>query len=106
MYSPIEQFTAMNLANYETALRMTAVSLEKAERFTELNLHAARIALELSAQTTTAVAEIKDAQGMEALRGKLSELGMHNAMAYSRGLFQIWIGDADRPRADVMEKRK
>ena len=85
---------------------MAVVCLETAQRFTELNLHAARVALELSSQTNAAVAEIKDAQGMEALRGKLSELGMHNAKAYSRGVFQSWIGDADRLRTDVLEKSK
>jgi hypothetical protein len=95
MYSPNEQFAAMNKANYENALRMASVSLEKAERYTKLNLHAAKVMLELSAQTGSAVAGIKDAKGMEALRGKLSELGVHNAMAYSRGVYQICIGDAD-----------
>ena len=95
MYSPIEQFAAMNKANYENALHMAAVSLEKAERFTELNLRAARVALELSAQTGSAVLGIKNAEELEVLREKLSELGVHNAMAYSRGAYQIWIGDAD-----------
>ena len=89
MYSPNEQFAELSRATCESALKIAAVSLDKAERFSKLNLQAARVVLEQTVHNGSAVRGIKDAQGMEALRVKLSELGVQNAIAYSKGVYQI-----------------
>ena len=89
MYSPNEQFAELSRATCESALKIAAVSLDKAERFSKLNLQAAKVVLEQTLHNGSAVRGIKDAQGMEALRVKLSELGVQNAIAYSKGVYQI-----------------
>jgi phasin family protein len=89
MYSPTEQFADINKASYASAVKLAELSLEKAERFTKLNLQAAKVALEQGAYTANAVAGIKDVQELVAVRAKLTEAGVQNVMGYSRGVYQI-----------------
>ena len=46
MYNATEQFADINKAGYDNAVKLASLSLEKAERFTKLNLQAAKVALE------------------------------------------------------------
>lgn len=89
MYSPNEQFAAINKAGYENVIKMAAISLEKAERLAALNVQAAKVALEQGAQTATAVAGITDVEQLVAVRTQLTETGVQNALGYSRGVYQI-----------------
>jgi phasin family protein len=89
MYSPKEEFAEMNKVGYDTAVKIASMSLEKAERFAKLNLQAAKVAIEQSAHTASAVAGIKDVQELVAVRAQLTEAGVQNALGYSRGIYQI-----------------
>src|SRR5579862_4266955 len=89
MYSPTEQFAEISKANYENAVKIASMSLEKAERLAKLNLQAAKVALEQGAYTASAVAGIKDVQELVAVRAQLTETGVQNALGYSRGMYQI-----------------
>ena len=65
------------------------MSLDKAEQLAKLNLQAAKIVLENGVYTANAVAGIKDVQELAAVRAKLTEAGVQNALGYSRGVYQI-----------------
>ena len=99
MYNATEQFADINKAGYDNAVKLASLSLEKAERFTKLNLQAAKVALEQGVYTANAVAGIKDVQELAAVRAKLTEAGVQNALGYSRGVYQI----ASEAQADFSE---
>jgi phasin family protein len=89
MYNAKDQFAEINKVGYDNAVKLASLSLEKAERLTKLNLQAAKVALEQGVYSANAVAGIKDVQELVAVRAKLTEAGMQNAMGYSRGVYQI-----------------
>ena len=89
MYNSTEQFAEINKAGYDNAVKLAALSLEKAERLTKLNLQAAKVALESGVYSANAVAGIKDVQEFVSVRAKLTEAGVQNALGYSRGVYQI-----------------
>jgi phasin family protein len=89
MYNATEQFAEINKAGYDNAVKLASLSLDKAERLAKLNLQAAKVALENSVYTANAVAGIKDVQEFAAVRAKLTEAGVQNALGYSRGVYQI-----------------
>jgi phasin family protein len=89
MYNASEQFAEINKVGYDNAVKLASMSLEKAERLTKLNLQAAKVALEQGVYSANAVAGIKDVQQLVAVRAKLTEAGVQNALGYSRGIYQI-----------------
>ena len=89
MYNATEQFAEINKAGYDNAVKLASLSLDKAERLTKLNLQAAKVALEQGVYTANAVVGIKDVQEFVAVRTKLTEAGVQNALGYSRGVYQI-----------------
>ena len=70
MYNATEQFAEINKAGYDNAVKLAALSLEKAERLTKLNLQAAKVALEQGVHSANAVAGVKDVQEFFALRAR------------------------------------
>ncbi len=89
MYNATEQLAEINKAGYDNAVKLASLSLEKAERLTKLNIQAAKVALEQGVLSANAVAGIKDVQELVAVRAKLTEAGVQNALGYSRGVYQI-----------------
>jgi len=89
MYNATEQFAELNKTGYENAVKLAALSLEKAERLANLNIAAAKIVLEQGVNSANAVAGVKDVQEFFTLRAKLAEAGVQNALGYSRGVYEI-----------------
>lgn len=89
MYKPTEPFAGMSKTGYDNGIKLASLSLDKAERLTKLNLQAAKVALEQGVYSANAVAGIKDVQEFVAVRTKLTEAGVQNALGYSRGVYQI-----------------
>jgi phasin family protein len=89
MYNVTDQFSDINKAGYNNAVKLASLSLEKAERLAKLNLQAAKAALEQGVHSANAVAGIKDVQEFLAVRAKLTEASVQTAMGYSRGVYQI-----------------
>ena len=81
MYNATERFADLNKAGYDNAIKLAALSLEKAERLTKLNLAAAKTALEQSMEGANVVAGVKDVQDFIALRAKLTEAGVNRMLA-------------------------
>ena len=97
MYNATEQFAELNKTGYDNAVKLASLSLDKAEQLAKLNLQAAKVALESGVYTANAVAGIKDVQEFVAVRAKLTEAGVQNALGYSRGVYQI----ASEAQADI-----
>jgi len=97
VYNATEQFAEINKANVEGARKLASLALEKTERLANFHLQSAKVALDQSASSASALAVVKDVQELFALRTKLAETGVQYATAYSRGIFEV----ASETQADL-----
>ena len=89
MNSATEQFAGINKAGFVNAIRVTALSLEKAEHLAKFNFQAAKAALERGVESAGVVSGIKDVKEFAAVNTKLAEAGVQHALGYTRGLYEI-----------------
>src|SRR5215218_4984986 len=87
-----EQVVASQKATIETLFGLTSKAFEGVEKLVELNLTAAKAALEEAAGTTQAVMGVKDAQELLALQASLFQPLAEKTAAYSRHLYDIATG--------------
>jgi len=87
-----EQIVASHKANVETLFGLTAKAFEGVEKLVELNLSAAKAALDESANKTQAVLSVKDAQDLLAMQASLFQPLAEKTAAYSRHLYDIASG--------------
>jgi phasin family protein len=87
-----EQIVASHKANVETLFGLTAKAFEGMEKLVELNLSAAKAALDESASSTQAVLSVKDAQDLVAMQANLFQPLAEKTAAYSRHLYDIASG--------------
>ena len=87
-----EQIVASHKANVETLFGLTAKAFEGVEKLVELNLNAAKAALDESANNTQAVLSVKDAQDLLAMQANLFQPLAEKTAAYSRHLYDIASG--------------
>ncbi len=80
---------AAHKANVETLFGLTNKAFEGMERLVELNVTAARAALNESAAQAQAVMSVKDAQELLALQASLFQPLAEKAAAYSRHVYDI-----------------
>jgi len=89
MYNPTEQIAEFNKANVAQAIKFAAVSLENVEKLMKFNFDAAKSAVAKTVEGAQAAAGVKDVQELLALRTKLAEAQVQQAMGYSRSLYEI-----------------
>jgi phasin family protein len=89
MYNATEQFAEINKTNVAQATKLAALAIENAEKLAKVNLLAAKSALAQGVENAQAVAGVKDVQELLALRVKLAEAGVQNAMGYSKSLYDL-----------------
>ena len=87
-----EQIVASQKANVETLFGLTAKAFEGMEKLVELNLSAAKAALDDSATSTQAALSAKDAQDLLAMQANLFQPLAEKTAAYSRHLYDIASG--------------
>jgi len=87
-----EQIAASHKANVETLFGLTAKAFEGVEKMVELNLSAAKAALDESANNTQAALSVKDAQELMAMQANLFQPLAERTAAYSRHLYDIASG--------------
>jgi phasin family protein len=87
-----EQIVASHKANVETLFGLTAKAFEGVEKLVELNLSAAKAALDESANNTQAALSVKDAQDLLAMQASLFQPLAEKTAAYSRHLYDIASG--------------
>ena len=87
-----EQILASHKANVETLFGLTNKAFEGVEKLVELNVGAAKAALNESATQTQAALSVKDAQELLALQSGLLQPLAEKTAAYSRHLYDIASG--------------
>jgi phasin family protein len=87
-----EQIVASHKANVETLFGLTAKAFEGMEKLVELNLSAAKAALDESANNTQTALSAKDAQELVAMQANLFQPLAEKTAAYSRHLYDIASG--------------
>lgn len=89
MNTDTEQFVAANQAAVDALMAVASTALASAERITNLNLSAARAALEDTASSTRAVMAAKDPQAALSAQTALVQPNIERATDYSRSLYAI-----------------
>ena len=90
-----EQIAASHKANVETLFGLTAKAFEGMEKLVELNLSAAKAALDESASNTQSALSVKDAQELVAMQANLFQPLAEKTAAYSRHLYDIASGTSN-----------
>jgi len=89
MYQTPEQFSAMNKANLEAAVRFAGIALEGAERFIEVQLKAAKGAFADGVQQAKALADIKDPQELAQLKNTMMQPNMEKTTSYVKSVYDV-----------------
>lgn len=84
-----EQINEIAKSNLETALKFAKISMDSAEKLVKLQIEAARSAMEENAKNAKLLAETKDVQAANALRMKLAEAGVEQAMTYAKSVYDV-----------------
>ena len=87
-----EQILASHKANVETLFGLTAKAFEGVEKLVELNMAAAKAAIDESSLNTQSAMSVKDAQELLAMQANLFQPLAEKTAAYSRQLFEIASG--------------
>jgi phasin family protein len=99
-----EQVIAANKANLETLVGLTNKAFAGVEQLIELNLAAAKSALEDSQKHTHAVLSVKDAQELLALQASMFQPLAEKAVSYNRHLYEIATGTGSHFSGTVEDK--
>jgi phasin family protein len=89
MYNASEQIAEFSKTNVAQATKFAALSLQNTEKFVALNLGATKAAIAQTVEGAQAVASIKDVQDLVALRTKLAEAQVQQAVGYSRHMYEL-----------------
>ena len=84
-----EQIAAANKANMETLFGLTNKAFESMEKIVELNMAAAKAAINDVAESAQAAMNAKDVQELMAVQARLVQPLAEKTAAYSRHLYEI-----------------
>ena len=84
-----EQIAAANKANMETLFSLTNKAFESMEKIVELNMAAAKAAMNDVAESAQAAMSAKDVQELMAVQARLVQPMAEKTAAYSRHLYEI-----------------
>jgi phasin family protein len=88
----------------EAAARATRISMDSAERAMNVQIEYAKGAIEQAKLNARAAAQVKDVQGLLALRARIAENALENLMGYSRSLYEV-ASDAQSEYSKLAEER-
>ena len=89
MYQTPEQLIALNKANLEAALRFAGVALQGAERLIDLQLQAAKSALNDVQENAKTLASVRDVEQFAALKDTLVQPSVEKATAYAKQVYDV-----------------
>jgi phasin family protein len=89
IYQAPEHIAAANKVAVDSLLNVANTALASAERFSALNIHALRGAIENSVGATKSLLSANSPQQVAALQAALVQPNIANAVSYSRSLFEI-----------------
>lgn len=84
-----EQFSQLNKSTVDAAVKFARVGVDSAEQLFALQLSTTKSALDEAAKNMLALATVKDAQDLNALRSKLAEASLEQAMGYSKTVYDL-----------------
>jgi len=84
--NPLSQMAA---ASFETAARLTRISMDSAERTIAIQIEYAKGAVKQATLTAQAYAQVKDVNQLVGLRARIAENALENSMGYSRSLYEV-----------------
>ena len=99
--NPLSQMAA---ASFETAARLTRISMDSAERAIAVQLEYAKGALRQGTMNAKALAGARDVQELMALRTRIAENALENMMGYSRSLYEV-ASEAQTEFSKLAEER-
>ena len=89
MFNVPEQLVAANKSNLDAVIRITAATLQAAERLFDLQLSAAKTSLAENTTNAKALIAAKDAQEVMALQSTIAEPAFEKALGFSRSLYEV-----------------
>jgi len=99
--NPLSQMAA---ASFETAARLTRISMDSAERTISVQLEYAKGALKQATPNARAVSQVKDVQELLSVRARIAENALENIMGYSRSLYEV-ASEAQSEYSKLAEER-
>ena len=92
MYAMNEYFADLNKASVDQATKIANVAFIGIEQLVNLNVWAAKNALEANTKNFKALSDIRDVQDLVAFRTKVTETGVESALSYSRDAYEVISG--------------
>jgi phasin family protein len=89
MYQTPESLIALNKAGFEAAMRFYSVALDGAQRLLDLQMNAAKSALNDSVQNARMLASVRDFEQFAALKETLVQPAAEKATAYAKQVYDI-----------------
>ena len=89
MFAKLEELTVDQKATVETSLKLANTVFASTERLAALNLNTARSLLEQTVQNFKTLLGAKDVQSFVTLQAAQAQPALDNALAYSRGIYEI-----------------
>ncbi len=99
--NPLSQMAA---ASFETAARLTRISMDSAERTIAIQIEYAKGAVKQATLTAQAYAQVKDVNQLVGLRARVAENALENSMGYSRSLYEV-ASEAQSEYSRLAEER-
>lgn len=84
-----EQMNDLQKTAVDAAVRFARMSVDNVERMVALNLQMTKSTLDDTAHNLKAISSVKDVQDLNALRTKLSENSLEQAVDYSRSMYEL-----------------
>lgn len=88
MYQAPDQFMQFGKSSIEAALNVANITLQGTERLLDLNLKAAKDALDQSMRSAKALAEAKNVQDLFSVQSS-AQPNLQQVLAYSRSLYEV-----------------
>ena len=97
-------FAEIGSAAVEAAARITRISMDSAERTMAIQLDYAKGYVKQATLTARALGQVKDVNELVAVRARIAENALENAMGYSRSLYEV-ASDAQSEIGKLAEER-
>ena len=97
-------FADFGNAAVEAARQLTRISMDSAERTMAIQLDYAKGAVKQATLTAHALGQVKDVTELVAIRARMAENAIENAMGYSRSLYEV-ASEAQSELGKLAEER-
>ena len=104
MVKGTEEMKAIGAKGIDSALELTRLTMESAERLMRLQLEVGRMLVEDNVKNARAMVEVKDPAQVDALRARLAGDAVERAVDYSQRLYEL-AAETQGAVAKLMESR-